>query len=82
MFCSLRIRCKVIYVSPVRFFGETNKVFDAIVSDLNGEIKIVGFNEEVDRLYSSMVLNQVGKIRKRLFNIIVFIGNNYRKWTD
>ena len=69
-------------MSPVRFFGESNKVFDAIVSDLNGEIKVGGFNEEVDRLYSSVVLNQVRKIRKRSFNIIFFIGNNYRKWTD
>ncbi len=36
-----------------------NKVFDAVVCDASGEIKVVGFNEQVDRLYELMGANKV-----------------------
>ncbi|CAF1427877.1 unnamed protein product [Rotaria sordida] len=66
---NFRIRGKIIYISPIRFFGTNGKVFDAIVCDLDGEIKIAAFNEEVDRLYGCMFLNQAitienGQIQK------------------
>lgn len=60
-FNRFRIRCKVINISPIRFFGDRNQVFDAIVCDSNGEIKIVAFNDEVNRLYININLNQVKK---------------------
>ncbi len=34
-------------------------MFDAIVCDYSGEIKVIGFNEEVDRLYNTLIVNQV-----------------------
>ncbi|CAF2139242.1 unnamed protein product [Rotaria magnacalcarata] len=66
---NFRIRCKTIYKSQIRSFGTSSKVFDAIVCDLSGEIKVVAFNEDVDRLYNSMTLNQLitiqnGKIQR------------------
>ncbi|CAF4995878.1 unnamed protein product, partial [Rotaria magnacalcarata] len=66
---SFRIRCKTIYKSQIRSFGTSSKVFDAIVCDLSDEIKVVAFNEDVDRLYNSMTLNQLitiqnGKIQR------------------
>ncbi|CAF1620560.1 unnamed protein product [Rotaria magnacalcarata] len=66
---NFRIRCKTIYKSQIRSFGTSSKVFDAIVCDLSGEIKVVAFNEDVDRLYNSVTLNQLitiqnGKIQR------------------
>ncbi|CAM4842150.1 unnamed protein product, partial [Rotaria magnacalcarata] len=66
---NFRIRCKTIYKSQIRSFGTSSKVFDAIVCDLSDEIKVVAFNEDVDRLYNSMTLNQLitiqnGKIQR------------------
>ncbi|CAF4395330.1 unnamed protein product, partial [Rotaria sp. Silwood2] len=58
-FLNFRIRSKIIYKSPIRFFGTSGKVFDAIVCDFTGEIKIVAFNEDVDRLYNNMIVHQV-----------------------
>ena len=49
----------MFYRSRIRHFGINNKVFDGIVCDMNAEIKVVAFNEEVDRLYNLMNLNQV-----------------------
>ncbi|CAF4143970.1 unnamed protein product [Rotaria sordida] len=56
---NFRIRCKTIYKSFIRYFGTCNKVFDAIVCDMTGEIKVVAFNENVDRLYENMMIHQV-----------------------
>ncbi|CAF4403940.1 unnamed protein product [Rotaria sp. Silwood2] len=55
---NFQIRCKTIHKSPIRYFGTSSKVFDAIVCDFTGEIKAVAFNEDVDRLYNSMTVNQ------------------------
>jgi hypothetical protein len=43
----------------IRYFGNNSKVFDAIVCDYSGEIKLVAFNEEVDRFYNIINVNQV-----------------------
>jgi hypothetical protein len=48
----------VISVSNLRYFG-LNKVVDGILCDNSGEIKIVGFNNEADRLLEYIKLNQV-----------------------
>ncbi|CAF5015062.1 unnamed protein product, partial [Rotaria magnacalcarata] len=63
------IRCKIIYISPIRYFVTNNKVFDAIVCDSDDEIKVVGFNDEVERIYHLMLLNKTiiienGRIQK------------------
>ena len=52
------IRCKVISVSNVRYF-RLNKVVDAVVCDNSGEIKVVGFNNQADRLLEYIKFNQV-----------------------
>ena len=59
MCCSFRIRCKIIRKSVVRLFGMENKVFDAIVCDRSGEIKLVAFNEQVDLFYEMIAVNKV-----------------------
>ncbi|CAF3334255.1 unnamed protein product, partial [Rotaria sp. Silwood2] len=66
---NFQIRCKIIHKSPIRYFGTSSKVFDAIVCDFIGEIKVVAFNDDVDRLYNSIIVNhtitiQNGKIQK------------------
>ena len=39
-----------------------------LVCDYTSEIKIVGFDEDVDRLYNSMNINQVINNQDNLFN--------------
>jgi hypothetical protein len=58
-----------------------NKIFDAIVCDASGEIKVVAFNDQVDRLYELFIINKVivkkkknGKRKSKISD------NNYRKW--
>jgi len=46
-------------VSAIRKFDVDKKVFDAIICDVDDEIKVVGFNEAVDEFYSKFGLNQV-----------------------
>ncbi|CAF4154595.1 unnamed protein product [Adineta steineri] len=59
------IRGKVIYISSIRYFGTNNKVFDGIICDLTSEIKVVGFNEQVDRLYNHMKITiENGQVQK------------------
>lgn len=57
--CSFRIRCKVIRKSVVRSFGVGNKMFDAIACDRSGEIKLVAYNDQVDRFYELVPVNRV-----------------------
>ncbi|CAF2950321.1 unnamed protein product [Rotaria sp. Silwood2] len=64
-----RIRGKVIYRSPIHHFSANGRVFDCILCDRNGEVKVVVFNDEGDRIYHLMDLNQKvvvenGQIRK------------------
>ncbi|CAF3352391.1 unnamed protein product [Rotaria sp. Silwood2] len=54
---TFRIRCQIVNISPIRHFGSNNKVFDGIICDQDGKIKVVAFNEEVDRFYDQMNLN-------------------------
>ncbi|CAF4515510.1 unnamed protein product [Rotaria sp. Silwood2] len=66
---NFQMRCKIIHKSPIRYFGTSSKVFDAIVCNFIGEIKVVAFNDDVDRLYNSIIVNhtitiQNGKIQK------------------
>lgn len=49
----------MIHLSTIKSFGTNRKVFDAIVCDLNSEIKVVVFDEEVERLYHMMIVKQV-----------------------
>ncbi|CAF1370045.1 unnamed protein product [Rotaria sordida] len=64
-----RIRCKVLYRSVIRQFGTNSKMFDGIGCDMYDEIKVVAFDEQVDRLYNLMNINQKiiienGQVRK------------------
>ncbi|CAF4128008.1 unnamed protein product [Rotaria sordida] len=64
-----RIRCKVLYKSLIRQFGANSKMFDGIVCDMYEEIKVIAFDEQVDRLYNLMNINQKiiienGQVRK------------------
>ncbi|CAF4466104.1 unnamed protein product [Rotaria sp. Silwood2] len=43
---TFRIRCQIVNISPIRHFGSNNKVFDGIICDQDGKIKVVAFNEE------------------------------------
>lgn len=75
---NFRIRCKVLSQASIRYFG-TNKVFDAIVCDETGEIKIAGFNESTDRFLPLISINQVNDICANLTHFIqrIFLENNY-----
>ncbi|CAF3889034.1 unnamed protein product [Rotaria magnacalcarata] len=55
---TFRFHCKVIYISPIRTFGQGCRIFDAIVCDMNDEIKVLAFNDEIDRFYDSISLNK------------------------
>ena len=45
--------------SAVRSFGLANKVFDGIVCDRSGEIKLVAYKEQVDQFYELIAVNRV-----------------------
>ncbi|CAF1380194.1 unnamed protein product [Adineta ricciae] len=53
-----RIRGKTIFRSSIRHYGTSGRVFDAIVCDRNGEIKVVVFNDDIDRTHPLMELNR------------------------
>ncbi|CAF0929844.1 unnamed protein product [Adineta ricciae] len=54
---NFRIRSKIIYLSNVRHFG-SNKVIDGILSDASGEIKFVAFNDQGERVTTSLKVNE------------------------
>ncbi|CAF4204001.1 unnamed protein product [Rotaria socialis] len=54
---------QIIIKSALRHFSTNGKVFDALVSDLSGEIKTVAFNDEADRFNNIIVLNQIISIQ-------------------
>jgi hypothetical protein len=45
----------------IGYFGTNSKVFDALICDDTGEIKLVAFNDEVDKFYNSINVNEVNK---------------------
>ena len=71
------IRGLVTYRSSVRVFGDINKIFDATICDASGEIKLVAFNEEADRLHSNFILNKVINLKLRMLIILFVVGGSY-----
>jgi len=49
----------VIQKSSIRLFSSNGKALEAAVIDETGELKIVAFNEQLERFYNNLQINKV-----------------------